>query len=214
MSSITAFAARLRPCITAFAARLRPCVTAFARVCAPPSPRPAATRSDARDLEGRRVLERAPAFHDASAIMQAVVLAGGLATRMRPHTLTVPKSMLPVAGRPFVDWQIERLVAAGLRRRRDVRGPPWRADPRPCGRRLGARSSRRLVRGGADASRDRRSASRRASPAGRVLSRHLRRQLPPLRLRASRSAASGSTTTATASWPSSRTRAGGTPRTS
>jgi MurNAc alpha-1-phosphate uridylyltransferase len=47
--------------------------------------------------------------------MQAVVLAGGLATRMRPHTLTVPKSMLPVAGRPFVDWQIERLVAAGLR---------------------------------------------------------------------------------------------------
>jgi len=47
--------------------------------------------------------------------MQAVVLAGGLATRMRPHTLTVPKSMLPVAGRPFVDWQLERLVAAGLR---------------------------------------------------------------------------------------------------
>ena len=47
--------------------------------------------------------------------MQAVVLAGGLATRMRPQTLTVPKSMLPVAGRPFVDWQLERLVAAGLR---------------------------------------------------------------------------------------------------
>jgi MurNAc alpha-1-phosphate uridylyltransferase len=47
--------------------------------------------------------------------MQAVVLAGGLATRMRPHTLTVPKSMLLVAGRPFVDWQLERLVAAGLR---------------------------------------------------------------------------------------------------
>jgi MurNAc alpha-1-phosphate uridylyltransferase len=33
---------------------------------------------------------------------------------MRPHTLTMPKSMLPVAGRPFVDWQIERLVQAGL----------------------------------------------------------------------------------------------------
>ncbi len=47
--------------------------------------------------------------------MQAVVLAGGLATRMRPHTLTVPKAMLPVAGRPFVDWQLERLAAAGLR---------------------------------------------------------------------------------------------------
>lgn len=47
--------------------------------------------------------------------MQAVVLAGGLATRMRPRTLTVPKSMLEVAGRPFVDWQLERLAACGYR---------------------------------------------------------------------------------------------------
>src|SRR6185437_464978 len=45
--------------------------------------------------------------------MQAVVLAGGLATRMRPRTLTVPKAMLEVAGRPFVDWQIEKLAACG-----------------------------------------------------------------------------------------------------
>jgi NDP-sugar pyrophosphorylase family protein len=47
--------------------------------------------------------------------MQAVILAGGLATRMHPRTLSVPKSMLSVAGRPFIDWQIERLVACGLR---------------------------------------------------------------------------------------------------
>ncbi len=33
---------------------------------------------------------------------------------MRPHTLTMPKSMLAVAGRPFVDWQIERLARAGF----------------------------------------------------------------------------------------------------
>ena len=33
---------------------------------------------------------------------------------MRPHTLRVPKSMLEVAGRPFVDWQLERLAACGL----------------------------------------------------------------------------------------------------
>jgi len=46
--------------------------------------------------------------------VQAVVLAGGLATRMRPQTLTLPKSMLPVAGRPFVDWQLERLAACGV----------------------------------------------------------------------------------------------------
>jgi MurNAc alpha-1-phosphate uridylyltransferase len=47
--------------------------------------------------------------------VQAVVLAGGLATRMRPQTLTVPKSMLEVAGRPFVDWQLERMAACGVR---------------------------------------------------------------------------------------------------
>jgi MurNAc alpha-1-phosphate uridylyltransferase len=46
--------------------------------------------------------------------VQAVVLAGGLATRMRPRTLTVPKSMLEVAGRPFVDWQLERLAESGF----------------------------------------------------------------------------------------------------
>jgi MurNAc alpha-1-phosphate uridylyltransferase len=47
--------------------------------------------------------------------MQAVVLAGGLATRMHPHTLVVPKAMLMIAGRPFVDWQLERLAECGLR---------------------------------------------------------------------------------------------------
>jgi MurNAc alpha-1-phosphate uridylyltransferase len=46
--------------------------------------------------------------------MQAAVLAGGLATRMRPRTLTMAKSMLPVAGRPFVDWQLEKLAACGF----------------------------------------------------------------------------------------------------
>jgi NDP-sugar pyrophosphorylase family protein len=34
---------------------------------------------------------------------------------MHPHTLTVPKSMLEVAGRPFVDWQLERLAACGFK---------------------------------------------------------------------------------------------------
>jgi NDP-sugar pyrophosphorylase family protein len=45
--------------------------------------------------------------------MQAVILAGGLATRMRPRTLTVPKAMLDVAGRPFIDWQLEKLASHG-----------------------------------------------------------------------------------------------------
>ncbi len=47
--------------------------------------------------------------------MQAVVLAGGLATRMRPRTLTIPKMLLEVGNRPFADLQLETLHAAGYR---------------------------------------------------------------------------------------------------
>lgn len=46
--------------------------------------------------------------------MQAVILAGGLATRMAPRTLTTPKAMLEVAGRPFIDWQLEKLASCGF----------------------------------------------------------------------------------------------------
>jgi MurNAc alpha-1-phosphate uridylyltransferase len=46
--------------------------------------------------------------------VQVAILAGGLATRILPRTLTVPKSMLEVAGRPFVDWQLEKLAARGF----------------------------------------------------------------------------------------------------
>ena len=41
---------------------------------------------------------------------QVVVLAGGLGTRMKPHTERVPKVLLPVAGRPFAAWLLERLA--------------------------------------------------------------------------------------------------------
>ena len=46
--------------------------------------------------------------------MQAVVLAGGLATRLGARTRELPKSLLEVAGRPFVAWQLERLQASGF----------------------------------------------------------------------------------------------------
>jgi len=45
--------------------------------------------------------------------MQAVILAGGLATRMHPRTLTIAKAMLEVAGRPFIDWQLEKVASCG-----------------------------------------------------------------------------------------------------
>ena len=46
--------------------------------------------------------------------MQCLILAGGLATRMRPLTETIPKAMLPVEGRPFIDHQLAWLAAHGV----------------------------------------------------------------------------------------------------
>lgn len=43
--------------------------------------------------------------------MQCLVLAGGLGRRMRPATESLPKCLLPVVDRPFVDWQLAWLVA-------------------------------------------------------------------------------------------------------
>ena len=45
---------------------------------------------------------------------QCVILAGGLATRMRPRTEVVPKILLAVAGRPFVEHQLEWLARHGV----------------------------------------------------------------------------------------------------
>ena len=45
---------------------------------------------------------------------QCVVLAGGLGKRMRPLTDAMPKNMLPVAGRPFAEHQLEFLIANGI----------------------------------------------------------------------------------------------------
>ena len=47
--------------------------------------------------------------------MEAVVVAGGLGSRLRPLTDRHPKHLLPVANVPFVVHQLSRLAAAGVR---------------------------------------------------------------------------------------------------
>jgi bifunctional UDP-N-acetylglucosamine pyrophosphorylase/glucosamine-1-phosphate N-acetyltransferase len=44
--------------------------------------------------------------------MDAIILAAGLGTRLRPHTLTTPKPLLPVRGRPILDWTLAALPPA------------------------------------------------------------------------------------------------------
>ncbi|MGQ9685982.1 MAG: nucleotidyltransferase family protein [Thiobacillaceae bacterium] len=46
--------------------------------------------------------------------MQAVILAGGLGTRLRSVVPELPKPMAPVAGRPFLTYVLDGLVAAGF----------------------------------------------------------------------------------------------------
>jgi histidinol-phosphate phosphatase family protein len=45
---------------------------------------------------------------------KALLLAGGLGTRLRPLTETIPKCLVPIAGRPLLDYWVERLAAAGI----------------------------------------------------------------------------------------------------
>ncbi|MGI8701816.1 MAG: sugar phosphate nucleotidyltransferase [Nocardioidaceae bacterium] len=48
--------------------------------------------------------------------MEAVIVAGGVGSRLRPLTQFTPKHLLPVAGVPFAEHQVARLAAAGVAR--------------------------------------------------------------------------------------------------
>ena len=47
--------------------------------------------------------------------MIAFLLTGGLGTRLRPLTLTTPKPMIPVSGKPFMESQIGLLASVGVK---------------------------------------------------------------------------------------------------
>lgn len=46
--------------------------------------------------------------------MQAIILAGGLGTRLQATVRNVPKALAPVAGKPFIDHLLEELARQGF----------------------------------------------------------------------------------------------------
>lgn len=49
-------------------------------------------------------------------IKEAILLAGGLGTRLQKVVNDVPKPMAPVSGRPFVEFVLDYLIASGIER--------------------------------------------------------------------------------------------------
>jgi MurNAc alpha-1-phosphate uridylyltransferase len=49
-------------------------------------------------------------------MLTVAILAGGLATRLRPLTETIPKALIEVSGEPFVDWQLKLLSQRGVKK--------------------------------------------------------------------------------------------------
>ena len=70
--------------------------------------------------------------------MRALLLAGGIGSRLRPLTLTVPKCLVPIQGRPLLDYWLDLLFAASFERallntywlpdavRQHIETSPWR----------------------------------------------------------------------------------------
>ena len=74
--------------------------------------------------------------------MKALIFAAGLGERMRPLTDTTPKPLLPVGGKPLIEWHLEKLAALGIRE--VVINTSWLAEQFPAALGDGARWDLRI----------------------------------------------------------------------
>ncbi|SDY70512.1 Nucleotidyl transferase [Lysobacter sp. yr284] len=74
--------------------------------------------------------------------MKALIFAAGLGERMRPLTLHTPKPLLPVGGKPLIEWHLEKLAALGVGE--VVVNTSWLADRFPAALGDGSRWGLRL----------------------------------------------------------------------
>ena len=72
-----------------------------------PGAQPCVRRDAARADHGDR-------HRGTGVLVKALILAAGYATRLSPLTDDFPKGLLPVGGRPMVDWIVDKIRAAGI----------------------------------------------------------------------------------------------------
>jgi choline kinase len=60
--------------------------------------------------------------------MRPIIIGAGRGSRLGPETDDIPKALVPVMGRPMLEWILEALVAAGFKRRDVVFICGYRAD--------------------------------------------------------------------------------------
>ena len=49
--------------------------------------------------------------------MRPIVIGAGRGSRLGPETAEIPKALVPVVGRPMLEWILEALAAAGFARK-------------------------------------------------------------------------------------------------
>ena len=64
--------------------------------------------------------------------MQVIIPLAGKGTRLRPHTHLVPKPLLKVAGRPVMDWVMDRLEGLDVTELIFITAPHRASSSRRC----------------------------------------------------------------------------------